>query len=112
MYVCVTESQIRIISKLSILASAKAHNYIRNSKSNFSQLISIQHIGCGIIPDHILKILTVLEKKFQMGLIPIWTLLNNTNFTRFEMFKNITIFIHLLTYLHTYLLTLVTPNGA
>uniref|UniRef100_A0A5K4F164 Ig-like domain-containing protein n=2 Tax=Schistosoma mansoni TaxID=6183 RepID=A0A5K4F164_SCHMA len=77
--------------KLSILASAKAHNYIRNSKSNFSQLVSIQHIGCGIIPDYILKILTILEKRFQMGLIPIWTLLNNTNFTRFEKFKHITL---------------------
>ncbi|CAI2728675.1 unnamed protein product [Schistosoma spindalis] len=87
----ILESPIIYERKLSILASAKAHNYIRNSKSNFSQLISIQHIGCGIIPDYILKMLTVIEKKFQMGLIPIWTLLDNTNFTRFEKFKNITL---------------------
>ncbi|CAH8496571.1 unnamed protein product [Schistosoma turkestanicum] len=75
--------------KLSILASAKAHNYARSPESNFSQLVSIQHIGCGIIPDYILKMLTVLEKKLQMGLVPIWTLLGDTNFTRFEKVKQI-----------------------
>ncbi|TNN05998.1 Dystroglycan isoform 1 [Schistosoma japonicum] len=75
--------------KLSILANAKAHNYNRNSQANYSHLISLQHIGCGVIPDNTLKMLTVLEKKLRIGLVPVWTLLNGINFTHYQKLKHI-----------------------
>ncbi|VDQ03171.1 unnamed protein product [Trichobilharzia regenti] len=66
-----------VTRKLSILASAKAQNHTMPSDMINSNLVVLQHIGCGVIPDYILKMLTVLEKKLQNGLVSISELLGS-----------------------------------
>nr|CAH8848808.1 unnamed protein product [Trichobilharzia regenti] len=71
------ESPSEYEKKLSILASAKAQNHTMPSDMINSNLVVLQHIGCGVIPDYILKMLTVLEKKLQNGLVSISELLGS-----------------------------------